>query len=73
MAHARQIVISSQNEGPVVNIAAWIGMTIMILCVCTRLVSKYSVIRRLSTDDALIGASVVSVSLQILHDHPLIL
>lgn len=73
MALARQIVISSQNEGPVVNIAAWIGMTIMILCVCTRIVSKYSVIRRLSTDDALIGASVVSASLQILHDHPLIL
>lgn len=57
---SRQVVISDRNEGPIVNIAAWIGMTIMILCVCTRLISKYSVVRRVTLDDVLIGATMVS-------------
>ncbi len=59
MVLSRQVVISDQNEGPVVNIAAWLGMTIMVLCVCTRIFSKYSVIRRIALDDVLIISAMV--------------
>lgn len=68
MVLSRQVVISDQNEGPVVNIAAWLGMTIMILCVCTRLFSKYSVIRRITLDDVLIGVTSVRNSCITLSD-----
>jgi hypothetical protein len=69
MALSRQVLISSQNEGPIVNISAWLGMTFTVLCVCTRLVSKYSVIRRLTIDDALIGGTMVSYSCSICPCH----
>lgn len=59
MSFARQVLITAENEGPVVNIAAWLGMTIMILAVCTRLFSKYSVVCRLTVDDALMLATMV--------------
>ncbi|PMD62257.1 uncharacterized protein K444DRAFT_508450, partial [Hyaloscypha bicolor E] len=39
---------------PVANIAAWFGTTVMILGVCTRIWSKYSVLRKWTIDDALI-------------------
>jgi hypothetical protein len=48
------VVVSDTNLGPVVNVAAWIGMTVMVLSVGTRLWSKYSVLRTWSIDDALI-------------------
>jgi len=55
------IIVSDINEGPVVNIAAWFGTTVMILGVCTRIWSKYSVLRKWTIDDALIIATMVSV------------
>ncbi|KAH8772242.1 hypothetical protein F5882DRAFT_506032 [Hyaloscypha sp. PMI_1271] len=51
------IIVSDINEGPVVNIAAWFGTTVMILGVCTRIWSKYSVLRKWTIDDALIIAT----------------
>jgi hypothetical protein len=55
------VVVSSINEGPVVNIAAWFGTTVMILGVCSRLWSKYSVLRKWTIDDGLIIATMVRV------------
>jgi hypothetical protein len=55
------IIVSDINEGPVVNIAAWFGTTVMILGVCTRIWSKYSVLRKWTIDDALTIATMVSV------------
>lgn len=55
----RQIIISEDNQGPIVNIAAWIGMTIMVLCVLTRVISKYTIIRRATVDDGLILTTMV--------------
>ncbi|KAF7912588.1 uncharacterized protein EAF01_001609 [Botrytis porri] len=51
---SRQIIISSHNEGPAVNLASWIGLSTMILSVGARLGSKFMVVRRWSTDDSLI-------------------
>ncbi|KUJ11289.1 uncharacterized protein LY89DRAFT_739485 [Mollisia scopiformis] len=48
------IVVSDNNEGPVVNIAAWFGTTVMVLGVCTRMWSKYSAMRKWALDDALV-------------------
>ncbi|KAE9362925.1 hypothetical protein N431DRAFT_423242 [Stipitochalara longipes BDJ] len=48
------IIVSDINEGPVVNIAAWFGTTVMVLGVCTRIWSKYKVIRKWTVDDVLI-------------------
>jgi hypothetical protein len=55
------IIVSDINEGPVVNIAAWFGTTVMIVGVCTRIWSKYSVLRRWTIDDAVIIVTMVSV------------
>jgi hypothetical protein len=55
------IIVSDINEGPIVNIAAWFGTTVMILGVCTRIWSKYSVLRKWTIDDALTIATMVSV------------
>jgi hypothetical protein len=57
--HSRQVTISDDNEGPIVNLAAWLGMTLMILCVCTRLFSKWSVVRKWTADDSVITATMV--------------
>ncbi|CAD6446528.1 1e6bd8fd-17e8-4b98-b7a7-6bab7964e67e [Sclerotinia trifoliorum] len=51
---SRQIIISSHDEGPLVNIVSWIGLSTMILGVGARIGSKYLVVRRCSTDDGLI-------------------
>ena len=53
------VTISDDNQGPVVNIAAWFGMTTMILSVFTRIGSKYSVIRKWTMDDTLITTTMV--------------
>lgn len=55
------IMVSDINEGPVANIAAWFGTTVMILGVCTRIWSKYSVLRMWTIDDALIIVTMVSI------------
>ncbi|KAK0117718.1 hypothetical protein ONS95_012046 [Cadophora gregata] len=60
---ARQVIISDDNQGPIVNIAAWIGMTIMVLCVLTRVISKYTIVRRATVDDGLILATMVFATL----------
>ena len=52
-------VISETNEGPVVNIAAWLGMTVMILGVLTRIGSKFSIVRQWTVDDTLIFVTMV--------------
>lgn len=59
---SRQIVISSHNEGPAVNLVSWIGLSTMILGVGARIGSKYLVVRRWSTDDSLIIVAMVSIS-----------
>ena len=56
---SRQVTISGDNEGPIVNLAAWLGMTLMILCVCTRIFSKWSVVRKWTVDDSVITATMV--------------
>ena len=56
------IIVSDINEGPVVNVAAWFGTVVMVLGVCTRLWSKYSVLRRWTVDDALVVLTMVRVS-----------
>jgi hypothetical protein len=56
---SRQVTISNDDEGPIVNLAAWLGMTLMILCVCTRLFSKWSVVRKWTVDDSVITATMV--------------
>jgi hypothetical protein len=55
------IIVSDTNEGPVVNIAAWFGTTVMILGVGSRLWSKYSVLQKWTIDDTLIIVTMVSV------------
>jgi hypothetical protein len=59
------IIVSDVNEGPVVNIAAWFGTIVMVLGVCTRIWSKYSVIKKFTIDDALIIATMVSILLEV--------
>ncbi|QSZ30407.1 hypothetical protein DSL72_004930 [Monilinia vaccinii-corymbosi] len=49
-----QILISSHNAGPLVNLASWMGLSTMILGVGARIGSKYLVVRRWSADDTLI-------------------
>ncbi|TVY53303.1 hypothetical protein LSUE1_G009708, partial [Lachnellula suecica] len=55
----RTTVISDDNEGPVVNIAAWIGMTVMIFCVFTRIGSKFKIVRQWTVDDSLIFSTMI--------------
>ncbi|RFU29813.1 hypothetical protein B7463_g6522, partial [Scytalidium lignicola] len=55
----RTVIINSHNQGPVVNLAAWIGMVTMLLAVVTRLGSKYAVVRSLSRDDGVIAGAMV--------------
>jgi hypothetical protein len=62
---ARQVLISDQNEGPIVNIPAWLGMTIMIFCVFTRIVSKWSVIRIWTVDDTVIMFTTVILPISV--------
>lgn len=58
------VIISKSNEGPVVNMAAWFGTIVMVLGVCTRLWSKYSILRKWTIDDILIIITMVSLSPQ---------
>lgn len=58
---SRQIIISSDNEGPLVNLVSWIGLSTMILSVGARIGSKYLVVRRWSIDDSLIIVAMVSI------------
>ncbi|KAB8289631.1 hypothetical protein EYC80_010545 [Monilinia laxa] len=51
---SRQIIISSHNEGPLVNLVSWMGLSTMVLGVGARIGSKYLVVRRWNTDDTLI-------------------
>ena len=60
-----KIIVSDNNEGPVVNIAAWFGTTVMVFGVSTRLWSKYSVLRKWTIDDAFIVATMVSVLVEV--------
>jgi hypothetical protein len=53
------VTISDTNQGPVVNLAAWFGMTVMILCVFTRIGSKYKIVRQWAVDDSSIFATMV--------------
>ncbi|RDW56656.1 hypothetical protein BP6252_14069 [Coleophoma cylindrospora] len=50
----RQVIISDDNKGPIVNISAWLGMTIMALFVFTRIGSKWAILKRWTLDDLLI-------------------
>jgi hypothetical protein len=59
------IVVSATNEGPVVNVAAWFGTTVMVLGVCSRIWSKYSVLQRWTVDDTLIIVTMVSALLEV--------
>ncbi|TVY25042.1 hypothetical protein LHYA1_G006459 [Lachnellula hyalina] len=54
-----KISVSDTNEGPVVNIAAWLGMTVMIIGVFTRIGSKFSIVRRWTVDDTIIFVTMV--------------
>ncbi|TVY37710.1 hypothetical protein LSUB1_G002187, partial [Lachnellula subtilissima] len=49
-----KVSVSDSNEGPVVNIAAWLGMTVMIIGVFTRIGSKFSIVRKWTVDDTII-------------------
>lgn len=65
MAIAKQLVervpvISATSKGPVVNLVAWITMTTMCLAVCTVLLSKLVVVRKLRWNDMLLVAAMVS-------------
>lgn len=53
------VVVSDNNEGPVVNIAAWLGMTVMIIGVFTRIGSKFSIVRKWTVDDTIIFVTMV--------------
>ncbi|KAI9756786.1 MAG: hypothetical protein M4579_003703 [Chaenotheca gracillima] len=55
----RNVPVSSVERGPLVNIASWICMVVMILAVLTRLSSKYMVTRRVGWDDAMIVSAMV--------------
>ena len=59
------IVVSASNEGPTVNVAAWFGTTVMVLGVCSRIWSKYSVIQKWTGDDTLIIVAMVSALLKV--------
>ena len=54
-----KVSVSDTNEGPVVNIAAWLGMTVMIIGVFTRIGSKFSIVRRWTVDDTIIFVTMV--------------
>ena len=56
------VIVSSTNEGPVVNIAAWFGITVMVLGVGARIFSKYSVIKKWTIDDIAIVIPTVSLN-----------
>ncbi|KAH6678530.1 hypothetical protein B0J14DRAFT_325359 [Halenospora varia] len=55
----RDVVVSSSNQGPVVNIAAWFGISVVVICVITRISSKLAILRRWTTDDTLILATMM--------------
>ncbi len=59
------IVVSATNEGPIVNVAAWFGTTVMVLGVCSRIWSKYSVIQKWTVDDTLMIVVMVSALLKV--------
>jgi hypothetical protein len=59
------IVVSASNEGPIVNVAAWFGTTVMVLGVCSRIWSKYSVIQKWIVDDTLMIVVMVSAFLEV--------
>jgi len=55
----REVIISTNNEGPVVNIAAWLGTIIMVLAVFVRIGCKFSVIKHWTGDDSVIILAMV--------------
>jgi hypothetical protein len=48
-----------------VNVAAWFGTTVMVLGVCSRIWSKYSVIQKWTVDDTLMIVVMVSALLKV--------
>ncbi|PMD48470.1 hypothetical protein L207DRAFT_476847 [Hyaloscypha variabilis F] len=58
------VTVSNENEGPVVNIAAWLGMTLTVLFVFIRIGSKWIVLRKWNADDTMI---IVTMVLAIIH------
>jgi hypothetical protein len=55
-----QVIITGSNKGPVVNIAAWIGITMIAINVFTRLGLKCFGLREWLPDDTLVVATLVS-------------
>jgi hypothetical protein len=52
-------IITESNEGPVVNIAAWIGITLVSISILTRICLKYAALRAWFADDTLIVVTMV--------------
>ncbi|CAG8972264.1 hypothetical protein HYALB_00001662 [Hymenoscyphus albidus] len=59
LLYDRRVNITTDNQGPVVNISAWFGMVVMIACVFTRVASKFSLLRRWTRDDSVIFAAMI--------------
>ena len=57
-----QVLATSNDRGPVINLANWIMVVVMVLSTFTKLATKYGRIHTIVTDDYLMLAAMVVLS-----------
>lgn len=60
MDSSNGILISSQNQGPLLNIVNWILLTVTCTVCLLKIISKYIMVRQMQQDDAYMAAAMVS-------------
>lgn len=55
-----KLVITSQNRGPLINIATWILLVVMCLTTLVKVFSKWFMVHRLQYDDIYMFAAMVN-------------
>jgi hypothetical protein len=58
--HTSQPLDGPNNHGPLINVLTWFLAIVSFLTVSTRIATKLLVSKKVSTDDAMISASLVS-------------
>ena len=62
------IIITSDNQGPIINIISWILIVLSFLATSAKVWSKWSLTKRLHADDYYLTAALVSDACTAHHD-----
>ena len=68
--HKRQVSVTADNRGPLVNLGSWITLVVMCLAALTKTGTKLRKIGKLQRDDILMLAAMVQMKLPLFQTEP---